>query len=234
MNYATYDVTDEELASYGLENPEWSVTVQYTYTDDEEKEVDASYTLHLGENQEERKAADEAEENEEEEIPTVTKYVRIGDSQIVYEVDDAVYETLTAASYDDLRHKEVFWADSDLMTQIDITLEGEEHVLTSKVDEEDEETRNWYYGEEKIELAGLRTALKALMATNFTQETTDQKEEISLTIHLDHEQFQTVDIQLYRYDGTYCLAVIDGESVSLVERSYVMDLVESVQAIVLN
>lgn len=234
VNYATYNATDEELASYGLDEPELSVTVNYTYTDEDEKEVADSYILHIGQNQEELKEAEEAEGNEEEDIPEVTKYVRIGDSQIVYELDDTSYETLAAASYDDLRHDEVFWADSDTMTQIDITLEGEEHVLTSKIDEDDEETRVWYYGEEEIELAGFRTALKTVVADSFTDEAAGEKEEISLTIHLDHENFPQVKIQFYRYDGTYCLAVVDGESVSLVERSSVVELVEKVQAIVLN
>ena len=234
VNYATYNATDEELSNYGLDNPEISVTVNYTYTDEDENEISDSYILHIGQNQEELKKAEEAEANEEDEIPEVTKYVRVGDSQIVYELDATSYETLAAASYDDLRHNEVFWADSDTMTQIDITLEGEEHVLKSEIDEDDEETRVWYYGEEEIELADFRTALKTLMADSFTSEAAGQKEEIGLTIHLDNENFPQVKIQLYRYDGSLCLAVVDGESVSLVERSSVMELVETVQAIVLD
>lgn len=234
VNYATYNATDKELECYGLDNPELSVTVNYTYTDEDENEVSDSYILHIGQNQEELKEAEEAQAKEEDDIPEVTKYVRIGDSQIVYELDDTSYETLAAASYDDLRHEEVFWADSNAMTQIDITLEGEEHVLTSEIDEDDEETRVWYYGEEEIELAGFRTALKTVVADSFTDEAAGEKEEISLTIHLDHENFPQVKIQFYRYDGTYCLAVVDGESVSLVERSSVVELVEEVQAIVLN
>ncbi len=61
----------------------------------------------------------------------------------------------------------------------------------------------------------------------------DQKEEISLTVHLDNEAHPTVQIALYRYDGEQCLAVIDGTPVSLVPRSPVVDLIEAVNAIVL-
>lgn len=43
-----------------------------------------------------------------------------------------------------------------------------------------------------------------------------------------------MEIQLYRYDGTNCLSVVDGESVSLVPREQVVDLTEAVRAIVLN
>ena len=59
-------------------------------------------------------------------------------------------------------------------------------------------------------------------------------EEISLVLHLNNENFPEVQIQLYRYDGTNCIAVVDGEPVSLVSRSLVVDLVEAVNSIVLN
>ena len=41
-------------------------------------------------------------------------------------------------------------------------------------------------------------------------------------------------MELYRWDGEHCLAVVDGEPVSLVARSGAVDLIEAVQAIVLN
>ena len=39
---------------------------------------------------------------------------------------------------------------------------------------------------------------------------------------------------LYRYDGEYCLAEVDGEPVSLVPRSQAVDLTEAVHGIVLS
>ena len=39
---------------------------------------------------------------------------------------------------------------------------------------------------------------------------------------------------LYRYDGIHCLAVVDGESVSLVDRTAVVDLLEAIHTIVLD
>ena len=80
----------------------------------------------------------------------------------------------------------------------------------------------------------LRAGLKALLAEEFTDEQPGQKEEISLTVHLDNENFPLVQIALYRYDGEHCLAMVDGESVSLVERSAVVALIEAVHAIVLD
>ena len=60
------------------------------------------------------------------------------------------------------------------------------------------------------------------------------EKEISLTVTLDLENTPSVQMEFYQYDGSYCVAVVDGEPVSLVARSSVVDLVEAVNAIVLN
>ena len=243
-NHVSYHATEEELAAYGLDAPELSVTLHYTYTDEDEKEQSGSCILYIGQNAEELAAAKEAEENGEDTIPSVTSYVRMGSStedsqdasQIIYELDDSAYTVLAAASYNDLRHKEIFWGDFADVTQMDITLEDTTHTLTSVLDE-DSDTRTWYYGEEELDLASLKSSIRALStedADSFTNETPSQKEEISLTLTLDNEAFPQVSIQLYRYDGASCLAVVDDETVSLIDRSQVVDLIEAVQAIVLG
>lgn len=255
LDYVTYNATEEELAAYGLDEPVLSVTVNYTYTDDNEETVADTCVFHIGENQEERAASDKSVA-EGGASSTVTKYVRIGDSQIAYTVDDVDYAILAAASYNDLRHNDVFWADFEIVTQIDIILEGNEHTLISELNEDEE--RVWYYGEdaltpaateettddseetqaederETLDLSAFESALLALTADSFTDELPSEVEEIGLTLHLDNENFPTVEIRLYRYDGSHCLAVVDGDPVSLVSRSSVMDLVEAVLAIVLN
>ena len=246
LDYVTYNATAEDLQAYGLEEPMLSVTVNYTYTNEDEETVSDTCVLHIGENQAERAEAD-AQTAEDSDAVTVTKYVRIGDSKIIYTVDDADFAILEAAAYDDLRHGEVFWGDFETVTQIDITLEGNEHTLVSALNEEEE--RVWYYGEdallsaeeettessaETLDISGIETALLSLTADSFTDELPTQVEEIGLTLHLESEDFSTVEIQLYRYDGSVCLAVVDGNPVSLVSRSSVMDLVEAVQTIVLN
>ncbi|MDO5546752.1 MAG: DUF4340 domain-containing protein [Eubacteriales bacterium] len=261
LTYVTYNATEEELETYGLNEPELSVTVNYTYTEDDSDEPIAdTCVIHISRNPEELAAAEEAEakgENAED----VSMYVRVGDSQIVYELDSVDYGILSAASYDDLRHQEVFWGDFDDVTQIDITLEGESHTLTSEWDEENEE-RIWHFPAaeaeeteetteetqstdsaestesteeaEELDVSDLTDAIKALSATEFTSQKPEGKEEIRLTLHLDSEDFPKVEIILYRYDGSSCLAVVDGQSVSLVPRASVIEVVEAVQTIVLN
>ncbi len=245
--YVTYHADAEELADYGLDEPELSVTIAYTQTDEDENEQSETCILHIGRNQEEQEKAEQAAENGED-LPAVTKYVRVGDSGIVYELDDASYSTLAAAAYDDLRHDEVIWAKQEQITQIEVSLEGETHTITaepsdekgsaekdtSDTESEDTDDRVWYCDGEEMEPESLMQAIEGLEALHFTKMEAEKKEEIRLTVHLDNENFPEIGIVLYRYDGEKCLAVVDGESVSFVARSAVMELVETVQSLVLN
>ena len=234
LTYASYNVTEEELKTFGLDVPMLSVTVNYTYTGDDDETVADTCTIHISENPEERAASDAAVA-EGDATTTVTKYVRIGDSQIVYTMDDADFAILKAAAFDDLRHTTLFWGDFAAVKQIDITLEGKEHSLVSRLEgEEDGQETVWYYGETELDIADVQAALEVLSADSFTTQLPSKDEEIGITLHLDNENIPAVEIRLYRYDGSLCLAVVDGDPVSLVSRSSVMSLVEAVQAIVLN
>lgn len=228
-NYMTYQAGTEDLSQYGLDAPELTVTITYTPEEDEEGESQ-TFTLHISRSPEERAAAENDTASEEDEEEEITAYARVGDSEIVYQITGDSYEKLIAAGYDDLRHKEALTADFTQVTGLDITLEGTVYNLTSEGSGEDKTFR---FGEEEVDVTDLQSALEGLTADSFTQEEPTQKEEIALTVYLDSEVHPSVQIQLYRYDGENCLAVIDGEPVSLIPRSAVVDLIEAVNAIVL-
>ena len=141
------------------------------------------------------------------------------------------YKNIMAASYNDLRHQEVFSADFADITRMDISLEGNVYTLTSE-GKDDEQI--WHYEEEEVDISDVKTAFADLTAESFTEESPSQKEEISLSVYLDRENDTKILVELYRYDGETCLAVVDGEPVSLVDRSAVVDLVEAVYGIVLS
>ena len=230
-DYATYNATAEELESYGLTDPELTATVDYITEDEDGNETPETITLHVSRNPEEQAAAEQAEADGEETIPEVTGYARVGDSQIVYRIPAADCEALLACGYDSLRHREVLTADFADVTQLDVSLEGTDYTLTAQGEDED---RTWSYQGEEQDISGLQSALESLTADSFTDEQPTGKEEISLTVHLDNENFPEVSIALYRYDGASCLAMVDGEPVSLVPRSGVVDLMEAVNGIVLQ
>lgn len=218
-DYVTYNASEEEVETYGLDDPDLTVSVQYIVEADDE-ETEETFILNVARDP-------EAKEDEED----VTGYVRVGESGIIYVITSDEYASLMAASYNDLRHEEILSADFADIYQIDISLEGEDYTITSE--EKDDEIL-YYYGEEELEIADLQSAIEALVADEFTEEEPEEKEEISFTVYLDNKNYPEVKVELYRYDGNNCLAVIDGEPVALVARNYVVDLIEAVNAIVLN
>lgn len=236
-DYVTYNVTDEELATYGLDAPEVTVTVEYT-TLDEESDSPSTFTLRVSRDPVElaAQAASEAVEEAssssadtgtEEEI---TAYARIGDSPIVYQISGSSYESLMKYTYNDLRHTDALTADFADVTGFDVSLEGQVYNITSQGTGDD---RTFLYGEEEIDITDLQSALTAVNADSFTDESPAQKEEIGITVHLDNEAHPTVQLEFYRYDGEHCLAVVDGTPFALVARSEVVDLIEAVNTIVL-
>lgn len=215
-------------------DPELTVTVDYTTKDEDGKEITDTFVLSVSRNSEELAAAEEAEANDEE-PEEVSAYVRIGDSQIVYKVSEYNSDRLRAVSYNELRHREVLPADFEDIYQIDVTLEGADYTIAADGEEDGE--RIWKYGEEEVETADLQDALETLdveYSADFIDDKPSGKEEIRLSVHLDSENHPEVEIELYRHDGEDCLAVVDGETFALVPRSDVVDLIEAVNAIVLN
>ena len=229
-DYKTYQASQEDLSVYGLDDPELTVTVTDTPADSEDGES-RTFTLEISRDPAEAAEAaasdgDTGSDGEE----TITAYARVAGSEIVYQISGTSYETLMAAGYDDLRHTELFTGSEEQVTGLDITLDGAEYTLTADGDGED---RVFLYDGEEADTDTLFRALEALTAEDFTDEQPTQKEEISLTIHLDSESFPEVQLTLYRYDGQSCLAVVNSTPWALVSRESVVDLIEAVNAIVL-
>lgn len=226
-DYASYYVSEEEWGTYGLDAPELSLEADYTFENEDKEKISGTFTISVSRDPEEKEDA-EKKDGEEEKI---TAYARVNGSQIAYKLTGKDYKALMAMKYDDLRHKEVFWGNTDEITGIDISLDGADYSLASKGKKED---RTWRYQEREVDGADLIAALEGLKADRFTEEKPEQKEEIRLTLHLDNKVSPQVTIVLYRYDGNSCLAETDGTTVSLVPRSQAVDLIEAVNAIVLE
>ena len=237
-NYVSYNVTDEELETFGLDEPALAITLDYSSSDEDGNETDSgTLVLHLSQNPEELAAYEEAIANEEDVLPDVTCYARVGESQIVYQITQSEYDTLTDVSYDALRHQKVFTADFDTVTSIDVTLEDENYtfICTPPEDADDTDTEGtWTYQGVEFDIFDFSYALRALSATSFTDEAPTGQEEISLTLHLDNEEFPTFTLTLYRLDGESCIACVDGESVAFVSRDKAVDLIEAVRAVTLG
>ncbi len=232
-DYVSYDVSDEELTAFGLSDPDLTIRLTYRTDDDDGDAADTgTLLLSVSRDPEEAAAYEEAVENDEDELPDVTCYVRVGSSQIVYRIAQSEYDALTAVSYDTLRHQSLFTGDFDAVTSIDVVLDGESHTFTHAPSEDGDDA--WTYDGESFDASDLEAALCAVSADRFTEEEPTGQEEISVTVHLDDEDFPTFTLTLYRCDGTNCIAAVDGTPVALVPRSQTVDLIEAVNELTLG
>lgn len=132
----------------------------------------------------------------------------------------------------------------EAITGLTFTMDGETYVLHNGAADEAEtgetaedvavSTGGWFYQGTELDVTDLETALGALSADSFTEETPTGKEEIRFTAYLSNANFPKVEVVLYRYDGEHCLATVDGRTVSLIPRSQAVALMEAVNAIVLK
>lgn len=233
--YVTYNASEEELKTYGMDTPELIIRLDYTMTEENggetTEETPETFMLQIGRAPEEREKEAETEDIEEDEEEGGIAYARVGESPIIYQITEQQFEQLLDMSYDTLRHQEMFWADFEDMYQLDIRLEGETYTITSEMEDD---KRIYYYNEKDVEMAGIRGAIRGLQAVDFTNEQPVQKEEISMTIYLENENYPQVSIQLYRYDADSCIAEVDGTVIAFVERAKVVELVEAVHGIILD
>jgi hypothetical protein len=245
-DYVTYAATSDELSSYGLATPELTLVISYTDEDDASQTI----TLTFGRDEEQQSAvaaeaeaaaadADSADtESTADSTSTSTSssvggYVRVNDSAIVYALSASDYEAALAISYNDLRHENVFTADFDEVDKLEVTLDGETYTFLASGDTD---SRTYTYLENEIDMTDIETCLTYLSADSFTDEEPSGTQEITLTLYrnADTEDESTSKIALYRYSGSECLAVKDGESFGFVDRSSVTDLTEAVYKIVLD
>ena len=222
-NCVTYNVTDEQLKEFGLDNPELTIIVGYTSKDGEENQ---ELNLYVSSNVEQLEKYNNAKDDDKD-ADSVTRYIRVGDSKIIYSISSTKYETLTSNSYNDLRHQEVFPGDFDSITSIDITLDGNTYTFTK-----DDDT--FKYNDEEIEITTLRNAITSFDVDSFTSDKSSSQKEVSITLNLDNENYPTYKMDFYRYDGVSCLLYVDDKPYAYVSRSNAVDIIESINSIVLN
>ena len=221
----SYDASEEDLASYGLDTPAVTAAVTYTVTEEDEDGESQSrtetFTLEIGD------------------YSSESCYARIAGSGMVYLIDAAVSDSLLYTAYDDLRPDEVLAMDWDTVTSIDVTVDGQTYTVTREVstvtDEEGEESQEVAYlldGAE-VEFQDLLDDLNAMASTGSAVGLTPERSaQISFTFHRNTETFPQVELVFYQYDSSNCLVSLDGEVVLLAAREDVEAVVEAAAALI--
>lgn len=227
-----YYADDTELGNYGLAEPDATVSVAY----EPAKEEDAEETEDSEENGEETQKF-------EYEVGAVDDvyYARLTGSNIVYRISEDLYQAAVNVSYEELKPDEVVLLDWDTVESIEVELDG--NVYTIGLEKDDEDAYIYTLENEEIEFGDI---LDRLSEITIAEETDDEdvpetepslsgnRSEMSLIFHRNTESYQTVELEFYQYDGSYCISVLNGEELNYTSRTAVVDLKEAVNAVILD
>ena len=238
-----YHADDSELESFGLKDP--AATVSITYLPAEEETEDSGESTDGSESGEEADA-DREEQNFEYEVGTAENayYAKLTDSAVVYSISEDVYQAAVNASYDRLKPDEVLLLDWDTTDSVEIELDG--NVYTVNIAEDGDGGYQYTLGDAEIAFGDV---LDQLSAITIAEDSTDEEEEgvpdgepelsgnkseMKLTFHRNTEKYQTVELEFYQYDGSYCISALNGEEMNYTDRASVVDLKEAVNSLILD
>lgn len=220
----TYDVDDQELAAWGLDDNAAVITATYTAAIDEGEETaeEETFVLRLG------NTSDEG------------TYAMLEGSSMVYLIDSETADSLRYASYSSLRSDSICSMDWDTVDRLDITLDGTTYTISFDVTETEEDgetvtdTLYTWDGQELDSSAveSLLSAVNGLTATGDASGSGGEAQLVSFTFHRNTEdQFAQLTLTLSAWDTGSYLASLTGESSRLVDRSAVTDLTEQIQTL---
>ena len=215
-----YYADDSELKSYGLDAADAVISIAYTPVQEEDeaneenKEEKASFEYEVG-------SADD------------DYYARLSDSRMVYRISSEVYDAAVNASYDELRPDEVILLDWDTVDSIDIEADGSRYTVELEKKKDDEYICT--FNGEEIEFTDVLDELSGILLDEEKEaEPTDSREELKLTFHRNTEEYASVELVFYQYDGSSCISVLNGEETNCVNREDVISLKEAINSIILD
>lgn len=101
-DYVTYNADTEDLSTYDLDQPELTLTVNYTSENEDGEDEDNIFVLYVSRDpaDQDKELSDDEDEDSEDEI---TAYARVGESNLIYQLSESDYKALIACTYDDLQ-----------------------------------------------------------------------------------------------------------------------------------
>lgn len=93
--------------------------------------------------------------------------------------------------------------------------------------------QKWLYQNQEVKINDLQDALENLTSAESPGKKTDGQQGISLTLHLDNEDYPEITITLFRHGGIQYLATVNGKIVAYISRSEAVELMEVVRTLVL-
>ena len=209
-----YNVTEDDLALYGLNSPAAAFSIEYTYTVESEtasgeeqsdNKVTGRDTLLIGNSF----ASQEDGEN--------YYYAMIQGGKCVYALSASSGEAYIISGAEELLSKELMSFDEDDIQEMTVTYKGEQYKITAEEKETtdeygDETTETVYYlNSAEIDLSSFVTSLSELKASSVQQTEIGNKGDLLISVKNTYKDGTQESIYIYSYDDDYCAAGVGGE-----------------------
>lgn len=222
VNYAA---DDEALAACGLDSPSVTVTVDYIET----TEVETNETDEDGNAITETRTEEKSLTLELGDYADDGCYARIAGSDMVYLIDASICDSLLYTSISELEPAEILLLDWDGMTGFDISLDGETYSVSMEYSE-DENDYLYTLDGESLDFDDVLDQIEALTNEGDASDASlSLGELISLTFHA--EGWDDVELVIYSYDSSTCVAVINGEVLRFTSRTDAEEICDAVSAL---
>ncbi len=213
--YVTYKATSDDLAKYGLDNPDITVVLTGDVAGEDEDDTESqSQTIYFSS------------------VDDKDYYAYFDQSTIVYSIDEAVFEALADGSYDTLRPDEIVSLDWTSVSSLTATIDGTSYLIDVSSDGDDGNT--YTYEGSEVDFTSAASKIDSLSLTEAGSDYSKGKQELRLLLQLNDDNATSLDIILYQYDGDSCIATLDGETIGLVSRSSMSSLREDITSALLN
>ncbi len=222
VNYAA---DDEALAACGLDSPSVTVTVDYIET----TEVETNETDEDGNAITETRTEEKSLTLELGDYADDGCYARIAGSDMVYLIDASICDSLLYTSISELEPAEILLLDWDGMTGFDISLDGETYSVSMEYSE-DENDYLYTLDGESLDFDDVLDQIEALTNEGDASDASlSLGELISFTFRA--EGWDDVELVIYSYDSSTCVAVINGEVLRFTSRTDAEEICDAVSAL---
>ena len=99
--------------------------------------------------------------------------------------------------------------------------------------DESSKAQKWLYQNQEVKINDLQDALENLTSAESSGKKTDGQQGISLTLHLDNEDFPEITITRFRHGGIQYPETVNGKIIAYISRSEAVELMEVVRTLVL-
>ncbi len=243
-----YDVDQDGLAAYGLDDPAGTVSAAYRETsyvdsgetDDEGNTLydtdteDKTFTLLIGD------SIEETETDEDGGEAVTYYYAKTAASDLVYLISGDTAETLLNVDDRTCSVWELCQFDRTLLTAVDIDDNGDTHALSIKTktgkdkDEEETATTSYTLDGNGVDGGAFLDELESIegMKTTDTPEKAVAKTALTLIFYQDRKGFETMEMTFAKYDADYYLVSFQGNSSLLMSAADFGNLRDAVTALV--